>query len=75
MLADSCSRGVSQADPADGLEGGGHQPGDGADKSQIGYLIRPEDREEIENFIAQFPALVSEYIPVAIIGEGSRSWR
>lgn len=71
MLADSCSRGVSQADPTGGLEGGEHQSGGEADKSQIGYLIRPEDRDEIENFIAQFPALVSEYIPVAIIGEGS----
>lgn len=41
-----------------------------SDKSHIGYLIRPEDREEIESFISQFPALVSEYIPVCIIGEG-----
>lgn len=41
---------------------------DGA--KRIGYLIREEERPDIENFIAQFPEVVAHYIPVGIIGEG-----
>lgn len=37
---------------------------------RIGYLIREEERPDIENFIAQFPEVVTHYIPVSIIGEG-----
>jgi hypothetical protein len=41
------------------------------DPRKIGYLLKDEDRPEIEAFLAQNPALVTDYIPVAIIGEGS----
>lgn len=43
------------------------------DPKRVGYLIREEDRPEIELFLAKFPRLSLEYIPVAIIGEGRRS--
>lgn len=37
---------------------------------RIGYLIRDEERPDMENFIAQFPEVAVHYIPVGIIGEG-----
>lgn len=37
---------------------------------RIGYLIREEERPDIENFVAQFPEVATHYIPVGIIGEG-----
>lgn len=40
------------------------------DEKKIGYLIRNEDRADIELFLENFPALATEYIPVAVIGEG-----
>ena len=42
-----------------------------SDKKSIGFLIKDEDRPDIENFITSFPRVVDEYIPVAIIGEGN----
>jgi len=42
-----------------------------SDKKSIGFLIKDEDRPDIENFITNFPRVVEEYIPVAIIGEGN----
>lgn len=38
---------------------------------KIGYLIREEDRADIDTFIENYPQLISDYIPVAIIGEGN----
>lgn len=64
MLAGSSSR------PADA--GNVEQDSDElVDIKKIGYLIRPEDRSDIENFLNQYPAIASEYIPVAVIGEGT----
>lgn len=40
------------------------------DTKKIGYLIRPEERNDIESFLAHYPAIASDYIPVAVIGEG-----
>lgn len=41
------------------------------DSKKIGYLIREEDRADIEAFINQNPLVVLDFIPVAIIGEGT----
>lgn len=43
----------------------------GGSGKKIGFLIREEDRADIENFIANYPKIVEDYIPVAIIGEGT----
>lgn len=42
----------------------------GIDFKKVGYLIRDEDRPDIEAFLERCPLLCKEYIPVAIIGEG-----
>lgn len=54
-----------------GVEAADDEPGatDGNGK-KIGYLIREEDRADIENFIVNYPSIIKDYIPVAIIGEG-----
>ena len=40
------------------------------DSQKIGYLIKNEDRPDIEAFLESTPALIADYIPVGIIGEG-----
>lgn len=44
--------------------------GTAEDNTKIGYLVKDEDRPDIEAFLECTPGLVHDYIPVAIIGEG-----
>lgn len=39
----------------------------------IGFLIRDEDRLDIESFLESYPSLTDDYIPLSIIGEGTFS--
>ncbi len=45
------------------------------DPQKVGYLVKDEDRPELEAFIRDSPVSVSDYIPVAIIGEGTAAAR
>lgn len=54
--------------PRSGSHGGAE-----IDYKRIGYLVREEDRADIEDMLSAHPGLSEDYIPVALIGEGTFS--
>lgn len=49
------------------------KPSKELDTKRIGFLVREEERSDIEAFLENHPQCSEEYIPVAIIGEGTFS--